>query len=156
MVKDSLVTKTQAKTLKELGFKEPTSCYFWSAFIKPIMTNVEDFGIMSGAPDNSNNIKHCVSVPTVDEVIDWLRRKHNIIIYNKIEPFVDPADQTHKTILFKFGVKQCDTKHLGWNGRTYIGETRLAKNVYSLKREAIGIAIKYIKSQKRCGKQDNV
>lgn len=134
MVKNSLIAKKQARTLKELGFnKERFSYYFW----------VDDTG------DNSNKIRHCISVPTVDEVIDWLRRKHNIIIYNKIEPFVDPADQTHKTILFKFGVKQCDTKHLGWNGRTYIGETRLAKNVYSLKREAISIAIKYIVSDEK-------
>lgn len=144
MVKHSLITKMQAQTLKELGFKEPTSCYFWSAFIKPIMTNVDDTDIVSGAPDNSNNIKHCVSVPTVDEVIDWLRRKYNIVIYDKIEPFVDPTDDTHKTILFRFGVKQCDTKHLGWNGRVNIGETRLSKNVYSLKREAVNIALKYI------------
>ena len=120
MVKDSLVTKTQAKALKELRFNEITL-------------------YMSG----------WVPVPTIDEAIDWLRRKYNIIIYNKVEPFVDPIDDTHKTILFKYGVKLCDTHHLGWNGRTDLGTTRLAKNVYSLKREAIDIAIKYIKSQKK-------
>ena len=114
----------QAQTLKELGFKEITLyCY-------------------------SKGLRHEVSVPTTDEAIDWLRRKYNIIIYNKIEPFVDPIDNTHKTILFKYGVKLCDTQHLGWNGRTDIGTTRLNTNVYSLKREAINIAIKYIKSQK--------
>ena len=118
MVKDSLVTKKQSQALKELGFNEPTL-------------------YVSG----------WVSVPTVDEAIDWLRRKYNIVIYNKIEPFVDPTDDTHKKILFKYGVKLCDTHHLGSNGRVDIGNTRLNTNVYSLKREAISIAIKYIKSR---------
>lgn len=138
MTKNSLVTMAQAQALKELGFREPTPCYFWIAAI-----------ILTGIPDNSNRLEGCVSVPTTDEAIDWLRRKYNIIIYNKIEPFVDPIDDTHKTILFKYGVKLCDTQHLGWNGRTDLGATRLSTNVYSLKREAINIAIKYIKSQKK-------
>lgn len=140
MVRNSLVTKTQAQDLKKLGFKELTSCYFWTG---------DNTDIMSGILDNSNSIKHCVSVPTIDEAIDWLRRKYNIVIYNKIEPFVDPTDDTHKKILFKYGVKRCDVNHLGWNGRIDLGTTRLNTNVYSLKREAISIAIKYIKSQKK-------
>lgn len=138
MVKDSLVTKTQALALKELGFKERTSYYFWR--------NNTPF---RGSLENSNSEECFASAPTVDEVIDWLRRKYNIVIYNKIEPFVDPADDTHKTILFKYGVKRCDVNHLGWNGRIDLGTTRLNTNVYSLKREAINIAIRYIKSQKK-------
>lgn len=126
MIKDSLITKTQALALKELGFKEITLYYYYSV-----------------------SLRKKVSVPTTDEAIDWLRRKYNLIIYNKIEPFVDPTDDSHKTILFKYGVKLCDTQHLGWNGRVDIGTTRLASNVYSLKREAINIAIKHIKSQKK-------
>lgn len=120
MTKESLISKTQALAIKKLGFNELTLY-----------------------------LRGDMSVPTVDEVIDWLRRKHNIIIYNKIEPFVDPADQTHKTILFRFGIKRCDINHLGWNGRLYIGETRFSKNIYSLKREAISIAIKYIMSHEK-------
>lgn len=140
MTKDSLVTKTQAQALKELGFREPTPGYFWTD---------ENTIIMCSIPENSNRIKDCVSVPTTDEVIDWLRHKYNIVIYNKVEPFVDPTNDSHKTILFKYGVKRCDVNHLGWNGRIDLGTTRLAKNVYSLKREAINIALKYIKSQKK-------
>lgn len=138
MVKDSLVTKTQAKILQTLDFHEAVCGYY---------DKVNNFCSYKSSPTDCNHPSlrmRWISMPTVDEVIDWLRRKHNIIIYNKIEPFVDPADQTHKTILFRFGVKQCDTKHLGWNGRVNIGETRLSKNVYSLKREAVNIALKYI------------
>lgn len=138
MVKDNLITKKQAQALKELGFREPTPCYFWIGAI-----------VLAGMPDNSNRIKGCVSVPTTDEVIDWLRRKHNVVIYNKVEPFVDPTDDSHKKILFKYGIKRCDVNHLGWNGRIDLGTTRLSTNVYSLKREAIGIALKYIKSQNK-------
>ena len=139
MIKDSLITKTQALALKELGFDEPTCGYVW-----------DDWSVtFFYAPSNNNRTVNCTSIPTVDEVIDWLRRKYNIVVYNKIEPFVDPIDDTHKTILFKYGVKRCDINHLGWNGRIDLGTTRLAKNVYSLKRESINIALKYIKSQKR-------
>ena len=114
----------QALALKKLGLSEYSYHVFWYAGKKIRRYNV-------------------------DEVIDWLRRKYNIVIYNKIEPFVDPTDESHKKILFRFGVKRCDTNHLGWNGRLYIGETRMSTNVYSLKREAINIAIEYIKSQKK-------
>jgi len=139
MIKNSVVTKTQALALKELGFDEPTCGYIW-----------DDWNTMFFyAPSNSNHVVGSTSIPTIDEAIDWLRRKYNIVIYNKIEPFVDPTDETHKTVLFKYGIKRCDCNHLGWNGRIDLGVTRLSKNVYSLKREAITIALKYIKSQKR-------
>jgi hypothetical protein len=139
MTKESLISKTQALAIKELGFNEPTSHYVL------VLGKV----IHSWNPDNYNNSGRFASVPTVDEAVDWLRRKYNIVIYNKIEPFVDPTDLTHKTILFRYGIKRCDTTNLGWNGRLYIGETRLDKNVYSLKREAITIALKYIKNRKK-------
>ena len=120
MVKNSLVTKKQALALKELKFNELT------------------LYLRGGVP-----------VPTVDEAIDWLRRKYDIIVYNKIPPFVDPIDHTHKTILFRYGVKRCDTIVLGWNGRVDLGSTDMSTNVYALKRAAINIALKYIKSQKK-------
>ena len=138
MVKNSLVTKKQAQILKELGFKERVSGY--------ILFN----RVCLDFPADHNHIRvGTTSIPTVDEVIDWLRRKYDIIIYNKIPPFVDPIDHTHKTILFRYGVKRCDTIVLGWNGRVDLGSTDMSTNVYALKREAINIALKYIKSQKK-------
>ena len=141
MIKSSLITKKQALALKELGFKE-SSMYYYLPDCWRVRVNCD-------YPRVNKKYTHGYSLPTVDETIDWLRRKYNIVIYNKIEPFVDPTDDTHKTILFKYGVKRCDINHLGWNGRIDLGTTRLAKNVYSLKREAITIALKYIKSQKK-------
>ena len=87
-----------------------------------------------------------IYVPTVDEVIDWLRRKYNIVIYNSIEPFVDPAAKKPR-ILYRYSVKKCNLRD-GWNGRKYIGESKLVENIYSAKRQAIMLAIRYIKSQK--------
>lgn len=84
--------------------------------------------------------------PNVDHVIDWLRRKHNIVIYNAIEPFVDPTAKKPR-ILYRYSVKKCNLRD-GWNGRKYIGESKLVENIYSAKRQAIMIALRYIKSQK--------
>ena len=140
MLINSLVTKKQAQALKELGYKEMTAYYHWPDWLKPISCH---------HPRTNDKYSHGYSIPTIDEAIDWLRRKYNIVIYNKIEPFVDPTDDTHKKILFKYGVKRCDVNHLGWNGRIDLGTTRLSTNVYTLKREAINIALKYIKSQKK-------
>ena len=79
----------------------------------------------------------------VDDVIDWLRRVHKIVIYDKIEPFVDPKT---RTILYRMAVKKCNLRD-GWNGRIYIGESKLTKNIYAAKREAIWLAIRWIKKQ---------
>lgn len=80
---------------------------------------------------------------SLDGVIDWLRRKHNIIIYNSIEPFVDPVSDNHH-ILYRFSVKHCNLRD-GWNGREYIGESKLTKNIYTAKKQAITLAIKWLK-----------
>lgn len=83
---------------------------------------------------------------SLDGVIDWLRRKHNIIIYNSIEPFVDPVSDNHH-ILYRFSVKRCNLRD-GWNGREYIGESKLTKNIYTAKRQAITLAIKWLKQHR--------
>ena len=88
---------------------------------------------------------YCMIYPTVDQIIDFLRKKYNIIIYNKIEPFVDP--KMHN-IVFKFAVKWCNIRD-GWNGRKYIGETKLLTDIYEAKREAIDIAIEYLKKRQQ-------
>ena len=83
---------------------------------------------------------------SLDGVIDWLRRKHNIVIYNSIEPFVDPVSDNHH-ILYRFSVKRCNLRD-GWNGREYIGESKLTKNIYTAKRQAITLAIKWLKQHR--------
>lgn len=80
----------------------------------------------------------------VDSVIDYLRKKHNVIIYNSMEPFVDPRT---KKILYRFSVKFCNMRD-GWNGREYIGRSTLTCDIYSAKRQAIWLAIRWINKQR--------
>lgn len=76
----------------------------------------------------------------VTEGIDWLRERHNILVYERIEPFVDPI--SHK-ISYRYAVKKCNLRD-GWNGRVHIGETGLCTNPYEGKREALQMAIDYL------------
>lgn len=88
-------------------------------------------------------VPHVGHIATVDDAIDWLRRKYNIVIYNTIEPFVDPVSNK---ILYRMSVKQCNLRD-GWNGRIYIGESKLTSNIYAAKRQAVSIAIRWIKKK---------
>lgn len=80
----------------------------------------------------------------VDEVIDAIRMKFDVIVYNTAPPHVDPIS---KKIIYGFSVKVCNTKW-GWNARKYLGQTKWRTNIYQAKREAIDIAINWILSQK--------
>lgn len=80
----------------------------------------------------------------VDDIIDEIRRKFKVIIYNTAPPHVDPIS---KKIIYGFSVKVCNTKW-GWNARKYLGQTKWRTNIYQAKREAINIAINWILSQK--------
>lgn len=139
-MKKNLVSKTIARSLKELGFRDEVASW------------AKENVIRTTYPENSN-VKWCaalgyMSMPTVDEAIDWLRRKYNVVIYEAIEPFVEPRESEPNRILYRFDVKWCNIRD-GWNGRIYIGESRLLPNIYTAKREAIMIAIKWIKKNKK-------
>lgn len=132
------VTYNQARKLKAIGFKEPTYNRFKvGSHPKISKTNFT----------NWNRLIFSVSAPTIDEVIDWLRRKYNIHIYTCIEPFVDPKDPKG-SVLYRYGVKWCDQKN-GWNGRIVIGKTNMSKNPYSLKRQAITLAINWLNKRNK-------
>lgn len=130
------VTLNQAEKLKSLGFNDSVAGHYYaSSYYKGRIRP-------RGEQKNWNKWKALVSAPTVDEAIDWLRRKYNIHIYTCIEPFVDPKDPKG-SVLYRYGVKWCDEKN-GWNGRIVIGKTNMSKNPYSLKRQAITFALRWI------------
>ena len=88
----------------------------------------------------------------IDAVIDHIRKKYNVHVYNHAAPFVTKYTETKNVVLYGFGVKYCSIQH-GWNHRIYIGKTQWKKNIYDAKRRAIDIAIKWIlshKSQEKC------
>lgn len=132
MVKDS-ITLNQCKSLFKLGYK-----------------NGKGFGYFHLIQDSKGRVTDWISVPTCDQVIDWLRANHNVIIYNAVEPVVDPKNSGK--ILYRFAIKWCN-KRDGWNGRIYIGTTRFAANIYSLKREAITKALQWLKRKQTKTKQ---
>lgn len=84
-----------------------------------------------------------LSVPTVDEAIDWIRRKFNVVIYNSTEPVV-----RNKKIRYGYAVKYCN-KHWGWNQRVYISRGEWSFDHYAAKRMAITKALKWIKKSKK-------
>ena len=137
-MKKALVTKKQAQELKALGFRDKVST----------CVSIKTGNIYyQGLPDNHNRFDWWVSVPTVDEAIDWLRRKYDVCIYTSVPPFVDPTDSAHP-ILYRYTVKYCNRRD-GWNGRVRIGKTNLSENVYAIKRQAIWLAIRWIKKNLR-------
>lgn len=131
MRKETLVSQTIAEAFKELGFREKCDA---------VCITVKYGGE-----------RILTLQPNVDQAIDWLRRKFNIIIYNAIEPFVDPTVKKPR-ILYRYSVKWCNLRD-GWNGRKYIGESKLIENPYVAKRQAITIAIRYIK-ERQCSKKE--
>lgn len=86
----------------------------------------------------------------LDTVIDLLRIKYNVIIYNSAPPFVDP---TTRKIVYAFSVKYCNT-HIGWNGRIFVYfPKKWITNIYEAKRRAVKAAINWIKNNKQlCSK----
>ena len=140
-MKQALVTIKQAQELKALGFRDIVS----------VGMSVKTGNIYPGLQCNHNKFKSWVSIPTVDEAIDWLRRKYNIIIYNTAAPSVDPTDPKSR-IAHNFSVKHCSRRD-GWNGRTSIGYAGVSFNVYAVKRRAISIAIEWLKQRKNVEKK---
>lgn len=88
----------------------------------------------------------------IDAVIDHIRIKYNVHVYNYAAPFVLKETETKNVVLYGFGVKFCNLRH-GYNQRVCIDKTPWIKNIYDAKRKAINIAIKWIlshKSQEKC------
>lgn len=132
----NLVTRRQALWLRELGFNEPTLAVMLRLSIEDDFNKLLDFNRV----DDYNASWQSLSVPTVDEAIDWLRRKFNVVIADKTIPFVDPKACK---IMFAYLVKWCNLRD-GWNGRVIIGYGDWSYNPYAAKRNAITIALRWL------------
>ena len=92
-------------------------------------------------------MRKTIDKTSTDALIDMLRKKHNIVIFHKSEPFVQPTGNKHK-ILYCFAVKKCfPGEPNGWTKREYIGESKWCENIYEAKRQAIKIALKYVQTR---------
>lgn len=142
----NLITVNDALKLRNLGYNEEKATRYAYRFGDKGKYRLQKGYIIYR---NSDNPFHILSVPTVDEVIDWLRRKYNVIIVNSADPFVNPVS---KYIEYGYKVKQCNPKW-GWNQREYVGGTVWSCDINAAKRMAIRIAIRHIlkkKQNRRC------
>ena len=92
-----------------------------------------------------------IFVAEIDKVIDMLRIRFNVHVYNSAAPFVTKRDNKN-IVLYGYAVKYCSLAH-GWNARELIVKSIWSRNIYTAKRQAINIAIKWIlshKSQEKC------
>lgn len=80
----------------------------------------------------------------IDNAIDALRIKYNVIIYNTAAPFVGKSGN----VIYNFSVKKCNPR-LGWNGRERIETSKIwDANIYEAKRRAIRAAARWILTHK--------
>lgn len=137
----NLVTIKQALLLKELGFNEPTVRYAFR-FSDDCEYRIQNHAFLY---NYNNKYPRMISIPTVDEAIDWIRKKFDVVIYDATQPFVSP---TKMKIIYAYRIKFCNVRH-GWNSREYIGTTKWSTNSYAMKRQAVLIALRYIVKRKR-------
>lgn len=139
-MKQNRVTIKQAEKLKKLGFKEGTTHYSYNYCNKGFKV-IE----CSGQVANWNKFPLMVSVPTIDEACDWIRRRFDVIVYDATAPYVDPAGS--KCIWYRYETKFCNILG-GWNFREFIGTSRRLKNAYAAKRQALSLALTHIMKRK--------
>jgi len=77
---------------------------------------------------------------TINNAVYMLAKLYNIIIYNKMEPYVSPI--TNK-ITYCYAVKKCDTDR-GWNFRVFIGRSGYYSDEVIAKLQAVIIAYNYL------------
>lgn len=139
-MKKDLCSFTMAKALKALGFnREIRYCY------------TPETGQLTRW--NNYTLPFCyIPAPTVDQAIDWIRERYNVMVFNHVAPYVDPRDKKNR-IAYIYNVKYCNRKN-GWNGRVHISYGKCASyNIYAAKRMAIMEAIRWIKKNRICSKK---
>lgn len=142
-----LVSIKQAEILKELGFIEPTERFAHRVHDdEKFKLMPEKAGLYTyNGPRYRGLKKYFVLIPNVDQAIDWIRRKFDVVIYNSAEPFVKPLT---KDIVYAYGVKYCNRRD-GWNGRIIIDRGgEWCKDPNTAKRRALTKALNFIKKEK--------
>lgn len=76
----------------------------------------------------------------INNAVYVLQKLYNIVIYNKIEPYVSPITNE---ITYCYAVKKCDINR-GWNFRVFIGYTDYHTDEIVAKIEAVIIAYNYL------------
>ena len=134
------VTKLQAKRLKQLGYNRDATAYYLENKARLLNKMLFETYVSEDWNHNKNGSQYrketdplypFISAPTLDEVIEWLREKHNIIITIEL---IQPSKSTYNydyCLYFPNTPMDCGNKD------------RYSK-IEHAKREAISKAIKYI------------
>lgn len=82
---------------------------------------------------------------SVDQVIELLRDRFDIQIYNTAPPYVSPISNK---VEYGFSVKKCNPQW-GWNHRVSIGKTKWYTDIWEAKGAALNMALDWILDQER-------
>lgn len=134
------VTKLQAKRLKQLGYNRDVTAYYLENKARLLNKMLFETHVSEDWNHNKNGSQYrketdplypFISAPTLDEVIEWLREKHNIIITIELIQLIKNTNNYDYYVYFPNKPIDCGNKD------------RYSK-IEHAKREAISKAIKYI------------
>ena len=134
------VTKLQAKKLKQLGYNRDVTAYYLENKARLLNKMLFETHVSEDWNHNKNGSQYrketdplypFISAPTLDEVIEWLREKHNIIITIELIQLIKNTNNYDYCIYFPNKPIDCGN------------EDRYSK-IEHAKREAISKAIKYL------------
>lgn len=146
-MKDLFVPYDIAKQLKEKGFDEP--CWAWynipdndirycySEQRSPITNSQEDWNAK-----RENREVEIIGLQIYQQVVDWLREKHNILITIELLRFAYDSEKDnihYPDNIFKYKIIKLDT----WFS-SYIENTHQDKDYYEALNKAIKEALKLI------------
>lgn len=134
------VTKLQAKKLKQLGYNRDVTAYYLENKARLLNKMLFETHVSEDWNHNKNGSQYrketdplypFISAPTLDEVIEWLREKHNVIITIELIRLIKTTNNYDYCLYFPNKPMDCGN------------EDRYSK-IEHAKREAISKAIKYI------------
>ena len=144
------VTKLQAKRLKQLEYNRDATAYYLENKAKLLNKMLFETYVSEDWNHNKNGSQYrketdplypFISAPTLDEVIEWLREKHNIIITIEL---IQPSKSTIKLIQPFKSTYNYDYCLYFPNTPMDCGNKDRYSKIEHAKREAISKAIKYI------------
>jgi hypothetical protein len=123
MITEDYVSFEVAKLLKEKGFDEECRGFFHTAFESPRLS-------MWSCKDHKNSdYEECVSTPTHQMAMKWLRNEHNILL------FLLPAQENGKLVYL--------VEVWTWNEEESIYESTYAPMPKKEPEQAVEAALKY-------------
>ena len=106
-MKELFVTYEIAIKLKALGFTEPCLAYYGKSLIGELIGNIwNGYPIELSLPDNSIHVD--AYAPLWQQVIDWFREKHRIMI---VVDFYTNGSRENTTLEYHFKISEPNTWH---------------------------------------------